>query len=157
MAWHGFLGSAGSWGILDDRSGWFQAVGKELCRRGQCGVCILSWGSRDSLWQDLRFIFLWSEGGWKGACVEVAMCENILSRCIYTSSHDCKNRENHYIWQQTCPDMSARVWSIHSFLFSCAHVDISRHRLCIFLWQRRSSWSPFTGGWLWAQKVSQKP
>lgn len=34
---------------VDDGSRWFQIVGGDLCRRGQYGVCILSWGSRDSL------------------------------------------------------------------------------------------------------------
>lgn len=132
LAWlSGKCGKLRYWVTLDDGSGWFQAVGRELCRRGHGGVCILSWGSRDSLWQDLCFIFLWSIGGWDGACVEVTMCEIILSRCIYTYSLDCKRREDHYIWQQTCLDMCARVWSIHSFLFSCAHVDVSRHA-CVF-------------------------
>lgn len=56
------------WVTLDDGSGWFQTVGRELCRRGQYGVCILSWGSRDSLRQDLSVLFSYGGkggiGGW---------------------------------------------------------------------------------------------
>ena len=103
LAWlSGKCGKPRHWVTLDDGSGRFQTVGRELCARGQYGVCILSWGSRDSLWQDLHFIFSQKEsGGRASGCVEVMICEIMLSRCIYTYSYNCLSRESYYIWQQT--------------------------------------------------------
>lgn len=148
------------WVTLDDGSWWFQTVGRELCWRGQYGVWILSWGSRDSLWQDLSFIFLPMEGGsWEGECAKATTREIILSRCTCTYNHNWKSRKSHYIWQENLTwHVSTPVCSIHSFLRTCVCLCMCVHFsacLCIFLWQRRGSWSPFTGGWLWTKKFSR--
>lgn len=124
---HGLAWLSGNWVTLDRGSGWFHAVARELCRRGQRGVCILSWGSRDSLRQDLRFIFLWSRGD-RRVCAEVMMCEIILSSCIYTYSFDCKSWENHYIWQR---DPSSRGWSARG-VSSAAHTGTFLDMLVCF-------------------------
>lgn len=66
----------------------FQTVGGGLSWRGQCGVCILSWGGRDSLRQT-QDLFSWRRRGklGSGQCVDVKTCEIILSRCIYMYNH----------------------------------------------------------------------
>lgn len=124
------------WVTLNDGSWWFQTVGRELCWRGQYGVWILSWGSRDSLWQDLSFIFLPMEGGsWEGECAKATTCEIILSRCTCTYNHNWKSRKSHYIWQETLLDMWAHLCvayiALYVHVFACACVCISQHA-CVF-------------------------
>lgn len=145
------------WVTLDGGSWWFQAVGRELCRRGQYGVFTLSWGSRDSLWQDLSFVFFLGEGS-EGAGhrrVNVQKWRLVKLYCPDTFSHICKTSRGHYVWPKKTLtlNVSTPVCGKRSFLHKrCACVSISRHA-CVFFF---FGWgSPFTGGWLWIQTDSR--
>lgn len=108
---------------------WFQTVGGELCRRGQCGVCILSWGRRDSLRQTQALFSYGGKESW--GRVNVWTWRRVKLYCPDVFIHTTTAEKG--------PFYSVRnlTWCLHTCvlqlrmcsMFPCAHFSA---RLCIF-------------------------
>lgn len=107
---------------------WFQTVGGELCRRGQRGVCILSWGRRDSLWQIQALFSYGGKESW--GRVNVWTWRRVKLYCPDVFIHSTTAEKG--------PFYSVRnlTWCLHTCvqqllvcgMFPCAHFSA---RLCI--------------------------
>ena len=152
----GFLGSE----ALSHCRWWFMVVSdcwKRIMSEGpRYRVCILSWGCRDSLRQDLSFIFF-TEGIWlvtrpMWRCVKL-YCPDVF---IHTATIEKEKEKSHYtcqearfdVWGHLC-DVYAPPRRTYMCLYTCASFSAP---LCIFLCV---FCSPFTGAWLWTQTVSR--
>lgn len=118
-----------------------QTVGGEFCRRGQRGVCILSWGRRDSLRQTgLYFLMEGRKVGVGSICGREDVWNYIVQMYLYMRPQLRMGRfTRSETWLDACNTCVQQL--LTSSAFPCAHLLA---RLCIFLWQHCNSSAPFS-------------
>lgn len=137
MAWHGFLGSAGS-EVLSHSRCWIMVVSncwKTIRPEGPVRSVHSQLGKQGFPLTRPRLYFFY---GWKGGHpkvnVYVTACEIIFSRCIYIYKPRWRIWKSHFIWQETLLDMWAHLCGAYLASYNMhlpVHVSISLHA-CVF-------------------------
>lgn len=161
MAWHSFLGSAGS-EVLSHSRCWIMVVSncwKTIRPEGPVRSVHSQLGKQGFPLTRPRLYFFMDgkEVIRRWMCMQQRVKLYFPDVFIYTSPGEGFERvtlfgKKHYLTcEHTCVE---RTWLPTTCICLCMCVHFSAC-LCIFLWQCHGCWSPFPGGWLWTQKVSR--